>query len=274
MLSRASILCGFVILVGAGCRTYSPYGCGTAGCCPGPMTMPSSPYPPSGPILTPSSPTTFPQGSTPQGFGSNAPPYNPGTTTPTGNVPNYPDPNGPSAQKAKQNQIRDDFENSNEQFNDKSLESKKLRDMEEDTGGNNSSYTPKSDDEFESPTPFKAIVKTSGESFDGDGPETGVQGNRPNPYLHDAKSYSWLRGIASYDEDEQVWYLIYNPDPDENDKYKGSIALADHPTLSALQQNEVYLVEGKVDSEQDGRYGKPKYVIQVIHHLVPDNQDS
>src|SRR5206468_3405507 len=99
-------------------------------------------------------------------------------------------------------------------------------------------------------------------------------GRRPNPYDYDKKTFRWIRGVADYDEEQQVWYVVYNPDPARNDRYGGSICLVDHPKLSSLRRNDVVLVEGKVDAQSPDSLGKPKFQIDHIGRCIPDHDKN
>jgi hypothetical protein len=96
-----------------------------------------------------------------------------------------------------------------------------------------------------------------------------------NPYDYDRKNYQWLRGKMDFDEQDQTWHIIYSLRPDQKDRFGGSITLIDHPDLSKLQNDDVVLLEGKVDSDSLDRSGKVKYRIEKLFGpLVPKIQVS
>jgi hypothetical protein len=90
----------------------------------------------------------------------------------------------------------------------------------------------------------------------------------PNPYAYDRERYTWLRGKVDYDEGTRSWQIIYSLNG--NDKFGGSLTLADDPKLKKLQNDDVVLVEGKVDESRKGDRGKPVYKIDnLFGPLVP-----
>ena len=96
-----------------------------------------------------------------------------------------------------------------------------------------------------------------------------------SPYDYDRKNYQWLRGKVDFDENDQSWHIIYSLKPDQTDRFGGSITLIDHPDLNKLQNDDVVLLEGKVDSDSPDRSGKVKYRIEKLFGpLVPKAQVS
>lgn len=95
-----------------------------------------------------------------------------------------------------------------------------------------------------------------------------------NPYDYDPGKYSWLRGVVDCDPSDKTWNLIYDVTPDFDDRFQGSITLADDPRLSVLRNDDVVLIEGRVDERQTDRRGKPVYRIdqneEAFLRLVPN----
>ncbi len=117
------------------------------------------------------------------------------------------------------------------------------------------------------PEPEMFAAEPEPEMFAADEPKP--QGNavqRPNPYGYDAVAYRWLRGIVDFDEQQQRWILIYNPNPGPRDTYKGQIALINNGQLQNIHNNDVVLVEGQVEFSA----GLPQYRISKLYGpLVP-----
>ena len=127
--------------------------------------------------------------------------------------------------------------------------------------------SPGSDQGFVTPIPVTAnseIIVTAG-----------AETEQPNPYDYDRKNYQWLRGKIDFDEQDQTWHLIYSLTPDQKDRFGGSIMLIDHPNLNTLQNDDVVLLEGSVDSGSLDQFGKAKYRIEKLFGpLVPKIQVS
>lgn len=92
---------------------------------------------------------------------------------------------------------------------------------------------------------------------------------RLNPYDYDRKDFRWLRGVVDYDEADKTWNIIYDLNPDQADRYGGSITLSEDERLSKLPANSVVLVEGYVDTNTRDRSGKPIYRVEQLARLVP-----
>lgn len=89
------------------------------------------------------------------------------------------------------------------------------------------------------------------------------------PYGRAANGRAWFRGLVDFDEQENAWYLIYNPEPDASDKQGGTITLVEHPNLKLFKGDDVVLVEGDFDPTVTDRYGNAKYRATVIRRLIP-----
>jgi len=120
--------------------------------------------------------------------------------------------------------------------------------------------------EFSSPEKdgFQSPVKTTGQNENtSSGPEFAAEAT-PNPYDHDAKNYSWLRGKVSYEKKGKTWHIIYSLNPDPQDKFGGDLTLLGVPKNLKLEDGDVALVEGFVDQENRDARGKPIYRIHKI----------
>lgn len=89
------------------------------------------------------------------------------------------------------------------------------------------------------------------------------------PYGRAPNGRAWFRGLVDFDEQENAWYLIYNPEPDASDTQGGTITLVEHPNLKLFKPDDVILVEGQFDPSVTDRYGNAKYRASVIRRLVP-----
>lgn len=89
------------------------------------------------------------------------------------------------------------------------------------------------------------------------------------PYGRAPNGRAWFRGLVDYDEEEKVWYLIYNPEPEAADKQGGTITLVEHPHLSLFKPDDVILVEGQFDPSETDHFGNAKYRAEVIRRLIP-----
>jgi len=90
-----------------------------------------------------------------------------------------------------------------------------------------------------------------------------------NPYGHDAKQFQWLRGVVDYDPEAKNWNIIFDLTPEATEEYGGSMTLVDDPQLNVLSNDDVVMIEGKVDPDEKDEFGKPKYRITKIDRLVP-----
>jgi hypothetical protein len=77
---------------------------------------------------------------------------------------------------------------------------------------------------------------------------------------YDRSGYRWLRGVVDYDPNGRNWNIIYGLPPDPHDEFGGSLTLADGAELRDLRNNDVVLVEGRIDpSAGQDVLGKPLY---------------
>ena len=98
--------------------------------------------------------------------------------------------------------------------------------------------------------------------------ESGPESHQLRPYGH-APDGAWFRGLLDFDEQENLWYLIYNPEPGINDPLGGMVTLVEHPQLSLLQGDDVVLIEGQFDASQLDVNGRPKYRVHSVRRLIP-----
>jgi hypothetical protein len=88
------------------------------------------------------------------------------------------------------------------------------------------------------------------------------------PYGRAGNRQAWFRGVVDFDEQEKTWYLIYNPNPDEDDERGGIVTLLDHPNLQFVRGDDTVLIEGVFVPDATDRYGHPRYRINTIKRLV------
>ena len=86
-------------------------------------------------------------------------------------------------------------------------------------------------------------------------------------YGYDTQHFAWLRGVVDYNANDQRWYLTYNPrtgaaDQPPADLYGGRLTLAGDDRLDALLPGEVAVVEGRLDTQEKDRFGKPIYRVE------------
>ena len=90
-----------------------------------------------------------------------------------------------------------------------------------------------------------------------------------SPYGRAPNGQDWFRGLVDYDEQENTWYLIYNPEPGAEDRQGGTITLIEHPNLKLVRGDDVVLVEGRFDPTQSDQHGHAKYRVNVVRRLIP-----
>lgn len=89
------------------------------------------------------------------------------------------------------------------------------------------------------------------------------------PYGRAPNGHAWFRGLVDFDEQENTWYLIYNPEPNPKDPQGGTITLIEHPHLRLLTGDDVVLVEGQFDASDLDQHGQPKYRLSTVRRLIP-----
>ena len=305
MLSIARLSALLLAIPLAGCQSYNPYGYGGYPSTYGPAPSPyGSPYGAPGavpqgavpgyPTTVPASPGYYPSnGSSPsmtpvpnQSYNNDAPAFNSGAAAGGGKlVPEYSDP----ATLGKPEEFGDpaDFNaNPSTGFNEpKGTPARQVAFAENalgetapaDSGATASGATASgatvnaaadsasaeiaaTDNAFEDPAPFQPVSFETDAAGESDAPQ-------PNPYAHDAQNFRWFRGVVDFDEEEQAWFLVYNPEPDGSDKFGGVISLLHHPQLNVLRRNDVVLVEGGFSPDKQDRFGKPKFAVQHAAQL-------
>lgn len=121
--------------------------------------------------------------------------------------------------------------------------------------------------------PFEVPAKSvsSGATVTAKSPGAGEGSARPNPFAHDARNFSWMRGIIDFDPQDRRWMMIYSANPSPSDRYGGSITLNDHADLDRIKPGDVVLIEGAVDADSLDQHGKPLYRIDKLQPLKPKN---
>lgn len=105
--------------------------------------------------------------------------------------------------------------------------------------------------------------------------ESGSLPPEPNPFDHDGKEFRWLRGIVDFDAREKRWHLLYDLNPEVSDELGGEIALAGDPQIfRGLSVQDVVLVEGRLDTASQDRFGKPCYLVEHLQRLQPLPADA
>jgi len=89
------------------------------------------------------------------------------------------------------------------------------------------------------------------------------------PYGRAQNGHAWFRGLIDFDEQENQWYLIYNPEPDINDPQGGMITLVERPEFSLLPRDNPVTLEGGFDATQIDAEGRPKYQANIVRPLIP-----
>jgi hypothetical protein len=146
---------------------------------------------------------------------------------------------------------------------------------EEDSPREPGRFQPPKDSEAINSPPTVKPAATGGSSTTIDPSATPMSNTTgtPNPYDYDRKTYTWLRGKVDYEEGTKSWQIIYSLDG--KDKFGGSLTLSDDPKLKKLRNDDVVLVEGRVDESRKTSRGKPVYKIDhLFGPLVPKTKVS
>jgi hypothetical protein len=262
---RTLVPMGLALLASTGCQSYFPYRYGNANPWP-PMSDPySSPS-----ITTPSQ--SPPSGTSPSGSGQFSTPSNGRINLNSGSNrgqpsrgsvpdPRYSSPGNPPtnlgspATEEEQDSIHGDRS---------SLDRPPAR-LDDSAGDSDDAMSLLDDEKFVRPAPFR---QTSASSDDGDRRRPAAK-PRPSPYKYDAAGYTYLRGVVSQDPKTKSWRITYSRDPLDNDPYGGSLTLVESPLLDTLMDDDVVLVEGKVDRSVLDKYGKPSYRARTVLPLQP-----
>ena len=266
------------MLLAAGCHSYSPYGYGYQGGYPmnaDPAYSQMQPYSqPAGtmggqPTLAPGA--TFPSqpravAPSPGGRYADAPPYQPSTAQPPGNLqqPNQYLPQGtPAAQpKIVPDPLGDDDDLPQKPVGANQSGGVHLGTITDDSEDNLAQF---GEEAFAKPIQ----VRSASASITHGGPAMRNASARPNPYKHDTGKYTWLRGVVGYDDQEGVWHVQYSDSPQQGDIYGGSLTMVPDGSLDKLIPDDVVYVEGRIDGNQRDRYGKPMYHVTKIERLIP-----
>lgn len=183
-------------------------------------------------------------------------------------VPNYGDPTLPNSSRSpvKTPDISDPaaFKDA---LNGPQKAADALKGMDDDQALlNSASRTSKSN-------PFETAVETTGfqtASADATSQIQVVSGRPfPNPYAQARDGRSWFRGVIDFDEQDQTWYVIYNPEAGAEDPRGGLLILVDDPRLKNFEPDDIVLVEGVFDPLQTDRVGQPKYRLSNVQRMIP-----
>lgn len=267
-----SLACIGLMMTGSGCYYSSPYGYGA------PNNMGG--YPPGGVIQSPGNfgPTVVPDGTgtfqqgqpTPapeydnfnSGSGNDAPFYDPNASSNNNNnngVPYTPQEN----KTFESNEDTFDFDTSSPgDETDYFDNSDPLGSVEKKNDLQQVAYS--TETEFKEPKLLQPIPEATSVMKQTTDDLQGV------PYGYDKVQYSWLRGVADYDKENQTWHIMYNIRP-ENDQFGGEFALTDHAATKNLKNGDVILVKGYVDDSDRDAYGK---VLYRVEELVPLKKKS
>lgn len=192
------------------------------------------------------------------------PNYNDPTTSPAV-APNPKKPAGPSVEIGEP----DDF---NSEINGSQKSTEKLKKMETSGIPHESAMLDADLHGAEFTPPVTRKVSTAGASgiIQTAQHVDAILGTRElHPYGRAANGRAWFRGLVDFDEQENAWYLIYNPEPDASDKQGGTITLVEHPHLKLFKGDDVVLVEGDFDPTVTDRNGNAKYRATFIRRLIP-----
>ena len=83
------------------------------------------------------------------------------------------------------------------------------------------------------------------------------------PYGHDPQ-FRWLKGVVEYDENSQIWVIMYDDNPKPSDQLGGELMLGNHKSLGQLQSGDKVIIEGMFDDSETDSRGKPVYQIQRL----------
>lgn len=90
----------------------------------------------------------------------------------------------------------------------------------------------------------------------------------PSPFGYDNERYTWLQGLAEFDEQEGIWRIQYDPS-EFADQYSGRLTLAKDDRLDSLLHKDVVRLRGRIDMDQRDVNQKPVYVIESAQKLRP-----
>lgn len=87
----------------------------------------------------------------------------------------------------------------------------------------------------------------------------------PVEYGFDSENYTWLRGVARYDDKLQAWYINYSPAA--QDRYRGNLILTGaRESLEALRSGDMIDVQGHVDAARS-EDSMPTYHIESLRRV-------
>lgn len=198
---------------------------------------------------------------------STQPTYDPNPVTPNNTVPDYPDPGGVDG--------FDDFLQPNRTDGNGPVDSFKVPAGEPQAMIPPSTLTPVSevtdaslrdplefslDQQEVAPIDLSTPLEIEQTSYM---PET-IGETTLDPYAHEEGTYAWLRGVVERDLEDGSWTITYDLTPDEFDPFGGHFTLAADPRLENLTNDDVVLLEGRVDDSATDRLGKSVYVVTEV----------
>jgi len=74
--------------------------------------------------------------------------------------------------------------------------------------------------------------------------------------------------VIDYDETSRTWHMVYAASPDSNDRFGGSVTLVPDKRLQTLRDNDVVLIEGRLDPSAKDATGKPLYRVDHFSRLA------
>ena len=188
-------------------------------------------------------------------------------------VPNYPDPYSGAPRAPAKTPSIDDAADFKGDLDGAKRATEKLINMDNSPGKAGAALVrPDADDiQFGAPPPVNRRNQRTAQSGiiqTAQHVDTAGQTQRLQPYGQ-APNGAWFRGLIDFDEQENLWYLIYNPEPDINDPQGGMVTLVEHPHLNLIKGDDVVLIEGQFDPSQLDTNGRPKYRPNAVRRLIP-----
>jgi hypothetical protein len=265
---RPLVPMGLALFISTGCQSYFPYGYGN-----------NNPYPPMSGTYAPQG-TTAPSGNAPpansSGTGQYPTPANGQMNLGTGQtrgqspkgqkaVPTYPDAGAAPASLGAPASEDDDADSIRKGRSSNDGGAKRTDDSGDEPEASLSSLD---DEHYLSPTPYRAASATS----DDPAVRRPLSKPRSSPYKKDPAGYKWLRGVVVRDPKSKSWRITYSRNPLDNDPYGGSLTLVDDESLDTLMDDDVVVVEGRIDPSAPDKNGKPSYRVTRATPVVPKDE--
>ncbi len=261
MQTRPIVLMGLALANLAGCQSYFPNGYSNAG----PYSaFPQGGYGPPPGVVSP--PTTYQPGrAPPTGQITGEAPGLKNNYAPTKGQNNVPNPREAGAPPSSLGTPANEEEETIRRNGTSSLERPPAR-LSGLTDESEETLAAFGDDEFVSPKQ----IESAGAVDDGDSISRKDRKPRRNPYKYDKRGYTWLRGTISRDAKVGGWRLRYSEDAlAEDDTYGGSFMLVGDDKIETLIEDDVILVQGRIDSSVKDRNGKPMYRVENLQWVKP-----